>query len=85
MKVADGTIVIHGVGRVESIGFALAMPTRAEQIERVKSLFRILYREGLNRSQALERLQSHEHATSGEFQRLLAFAEKSERGLVPGV
>ena len=34
-KMADGTIVIHGVGRVESIGFALAMPTRAEQIERV--------------------------------------------------
>lgn len=56
-----------------------------EQIERVKSLFRILYREGLNRSQAIERLQSHEQAGSAEFQRLLAFAEKSERGLVPGV
>lgn len=55
-----------------------------EQIERVKWLFRILYREGLNRSQALEKLAAHEQAGSPEFVRMLAFARESERGLAPG-
>jgi UDP-N-acetylglucosamine acyltransferase len=57
----------------------------AEQLERVKQVFRILYREGLNRTQALEKLAAHEQAATAEFQRVVAFAEASERGLAPGV
>ncbi|HWL14083.1 MAG TPA: acyl-ACP--UDP-N-acetylglucosamine O-acyltransferase [Opitutus sp.] len=56
-----------------------------EQIDRVKQVFRILYRDGLNRTQAMERLGAHEHAATPEFQRLITFAKASERGLAPGV
>lgn len=55
-----------------------------EQIERVRRAFRILYRDGLNRSQALDRLAAHEDAATPEFARILAFAQTSERGLAPG-
>ncbi len=54
-----------------------------EQIERVRRIYRILYREGLNRSQALEKLAAHENAATPEFARMLDFARKSERGLAP--
>jgi len=55
-----------------------------EQVDRVKVIHRVLYREGLNRAQALEKLGAHEHAGSDEFQRMLRFAQTSERGLAPG-
>lgn len=56
----------------------------AGQLERVKKIYRILYRDGLNRSQALEKLAAHEDAATAEFAAVLAFAQKSERGLAPG-
>jgi UDP-N-acetylglucosamine acyltransferase len=56
----------------------------AEQLDRVKQIHRILYRDGLNRSQALEKLAAHPQATSEEMQRVLTFAQASERGLTPG-
>jgi UDP-N-acetylglucosamine acyltransferase len=56
----------------------------AEQLDRVKQIHRILYREGLNRSQALEKLAAHPQATSDEVGRMLKFAQASERGLAPG-
>ena len=56
----------------------------AEQLDRVRSIYRILYRDGLNRSQALEKLAVHPQAQSEEVQRILTFAAKSERGLAPG-
>lgn len=56
----------------------------AEQLDRVKQIHRILYRDGLNRTQALEKLASHAQAASEEFQRMLAFARGSERGMAPG-
>jgi UDP-N-acetylglucosamine acyltransferase len=56
----------------------------AEQLERVKKIFRILYRDGLNRSQAIEKLSAHPEASTPEFARMLAFARGSERGLAPG-
>jgi UDP-N-acetylglucosamine acyltransferase len=56
----------------------------AAQLDRVKQLYRILYREGLNRTQALEKLAAHEQAGSDEFVRMVAFAKASERGLTPG-
>ncbi len=55
-----------------------------EQLERVRRAFRILYRDGLNRSQALEQLAAHPDAATPEFARILAFARSSERGLAPG-
>jgi len=56
----------------------------AEQLDRVKQIHRILYRDGLNRTQALEKLAAHPEAASLEFQRMLTFAKTSERGLAPG-
>ena len=55
-----------------------------EQVERIKQVHRILFREGLNRGQALEELQKHPQAASEEFQRMFAFAAASERGMMPG-
>lgn len=55
-----------------------------EQLERVKQIYRTLYREGLNRTQALERLATHPQAGTEEFQRLLAFAKLSQRGFAAG-
>src|SRR5690606_25599138 len=51
-----------------------------EQLDRVKLIHRMLYRDGLNRSQALEKLASHAQAESEEFRRVLDFAKASERG-----
>ena len=56
----------------------------AAQVDRVKQLHKILYRAGLNRTQALERLAGHAEAASAEFARFLAFAGTSTRGLAPG-
>jgi UDP-N-acetylglucosamine acyltransferase len=79
--IADGTPAeVRAINRVglERNGFT------AEQLDRVKQVYRILYREGLNRTQALEKLASHAQAASEEFRRVLSFAHASERGLAPG-
>jgi UDP-N-acetylglucosamine acyltransferase len=79
--IADGQpAVIRSINKVglERRGFA------PEQIERVKQLHRVLFRDGLNRSQALEKLAGSEQAASAEFRRVLDFAAASERGLAPG-
>jgi UDP-N-acetylglucosamine acyltransferase len=79
--IADGTpAAVRAINRVglERNGFT------SEQLDRVKQIHRLLYREGLNRTQALEKLASHELASSAEFQRMLVFARASERGLAPG-
>ncbi len=79
--IADGQpALIRAVNKIglERKGFD------AGQMERVRALHRILFREGLNRSQALEKLAAHEQAGSPEFARMLAFARESERGLAPG-
>jgi UDP-N-acetylglucosamine acyltransferase len=79
--IADGTPAVarafNKVG-LERRGYT------AEQLERVKQIYRVLYRDGLNRSQALEKLRAHANAESAEFKLLLEFAAKSERGIVPG-
>ena len=79
--IADGApAVIRALNKVglERRGFS------PEQIERVKQIHRTLFRDGLNRTQALEKLTAHAGAGTAEFQRILAFAAKSERGLAPG-
>lgn len=78
--IADGTPaevrVINKIG-LERNGFT------PERLDRVKQLHRILYRDGLNRSQALEKLAAHPQAESEEFRHMLTFAKTSARGLAP--
>jgi hypothetical protein len=50
----------------------------------VKSAYRIFYRDGFNRTQALETLRAHNSAGSAEFQLFVGFVESSERGLTAG-
>ena len=79
--IADGNpAVIRSINKVglERSGFT------AEQVERIKQIHRILFREGLNRGQAIEKLHKHPQAATAEFQRVLAFAAASERGMMPG-
>lgn len=79
--IADGQpAVIRAINKIglERKGFDAA------RIERVKTIYRILFRDGLNRSQALEKLAAHEQAATPEFVRMLDFARTSERGLAPG-
>lgn len=79
--IADGgpaTVRTFNKVGLERLGFSV------EQVDRVKQLYRMLYRDGLNRSQALEKLKSHPQAETVEFQRMLTFAQSSERGLAPG-
>jgi UDP-N-acetylglucosamine acyltransferase len=79
--IADGQpAAIRAINKIglERRGFS------TEQLERVKAVHRILFRDGLNRSQALEKLAAHENAATPEFERMLAFARVSERGLAPG-
>jgi UDP-N-acetylglucosamine acyltransferase len=79
--IADGNpAVIRSINKVglERSGFT------PEQVERIKLIHRTLFREGLNRGQAIEKLQKHPQAASEEFRRVLSFAATSERGLMPG-
>jgi UDP-N-acetylglucosamine acyltransferase len=79
--IAEGnSAVVRTINKVglERNGFTV------EQIERVKQIYRILFRDGLNRSQAMEKLVAHENAATEEFQRMIKFAQTSERGLAPG-
>jgi len=54
------------------------------QLEAVKQLFRLVYRAGLNRTQALDKLREHPLSGSDEFKHFLAFADRSERGFIAG-
>ncbi|MCC6416497.1 MAG: acyl-[acyl-carrier-protein]--UDP-N-acetylglucosamine O-acyltransferase, partial [Opitutaceae bacterium] len=55
-----------------------------EQLERVKQIHRVIYRSGLNRTQALEKLTAHTEAATPEFRQIIAFTAASERGLASG-
>lgn len=55
-----------------------------EQLDRVKLVFKTLYRSGMNRTQALEQLRSHGDGNSEEVAAVIRFAENSERGLCAG-
>ena len=79
--IADGTpAVVRAYNKIglERQGFS------ADQIERVRRIYRLLYREGLNRSQSMAMLLSHAEAGTPEFQRMIKFAKSTERGLARG-
>jgi UDP-N-acetylglucosamine acyltransferase len=79
--IADGAPAeVRAINRVglERAGFT------AEQFDRVKQIHRLLYREGLNRTQALEKLAAHPQVATAEFQHVLTFARASERGIASG-
>lgn len=79
--IADGQpAVIRAINKIglERRGY------QPEQLDRVKQIYRTLFREGLNRTQALEKLRTHENAASAEFKQMLDFAAKCERGLASG-
>ncbi len=79
--IADGNpAVARSINKVglERNGFS------PERLEAIKQAFRIVYRSGHNRTQALERLREHKLSESDEFKHFLAFAEKSERGFIAG-
>ncbi len=54
------------------------------QLEAIKQLFRLVYRAGLNRTQALDKLREHSLSGTDEFKHFLAFADRSERGFIAG-
>ncbi len=75
--IADGaTAEVRTINKVgmERNGFA------PEEIELARAVYKILYREGLNRSQAMERLRGHAKASHRVIQAVITFAETSERG-----
>jgi len=79
--IADGNPAIaRSINKVglERSGFT------PERLESAKQAFRIFYRAGLNRSQALARLHEHPLGSTPDFQHFLRFVEQSERGVVAG-
>ena len=79
--IADGNpAVARSINKVglERNGFT------PERLEAIKQAFRIVYRSGHNRTQALERLREHKLCESDEFRHFLAFADKSDRGFIAG-
>ncbi|MSU45940.1 MAG: acyl-ACP--UDP-N-acetylglucosamine O-acyltransferase [Lacunisphaera sp.] len=54
------------------------------QLEAIKQIFRLVYRAGHNRTQALEILREHKLNDMAEFKHFLAFADRSDRGFIAG-
>lgn len=53
-----------------------------EDMDLIKEVYQILYRRGLNRSQALETLAKHEQGNHSIVRHVIEFAEKSRRGMM---
>lgn len=79
--IADGNPAV--ARSINKVGLARCGFTAA-QMDAVKRAFRILYRAGHHRAQALIELRGDALASSAEFQHVIAFATKSGRGLVAG-
>lgn len=77
--IADGNPAIaRSINKVglERNGFT------AERLEAVKQVFRVVYRAGYNRTQALDKLREHTLSGTAEFKHFLTFADQSERGFI---
>jgi UDP-N-acetylglucosamine acyltransferase len=79
--IADGNPAV--IRSFKKVGLERARFT-SEQIDAVKFAFKTLYREGLNRSQAMAKLLADPRGSSAEVQAFVQFADKSERGFAPG-
>lgn len=80
--IADGIpAVIHTYNKIglTRAGFS------TEAISRIKAAFKLIYRSGLNRSQALEQLRARPDAGEPELAAIIEFAATSKRGLCSGV
>ncbi len=77
---ADGDAKVYGLNLV---GLRRAGIDKDAQ-HTLKSAFKYLFRSGLSKAHAVERIQS-ELTMCPELQHLIEFVEKSERGLLPGV
>lgn len=55
-----------------------------ERLDAVKHAFRLFYRAGYNRTQALDAMHAHSMSGTPEFQRFVKFVVESDRGLVAG-
>jgi len=79
--IADGNPAkvrtINKVG-LERSGFT------AEELALARAIYKILYREGLNRSQAREQLRAHPQAAHALTRAMIEFAGQSQRGLAAG-
>ena len=76
--ISDGSpAVARTVNKVglERAGFS------KEDISLARRMFKIIYKEGLNRSQAIEKLQTTENADSPIVKNFIEFVASSERGL----
>ena len=80
MIVEGSPAVVRAVNKVglERAGYT------PDQLERVKTIYRIFFREGLNRAQALEKLRANSISTEPEVAAFIEFADKSERGIMSG-
>jgi len=76
---ADGDAKVYGLNL---IGLRRAGVSKDAQ-HILKSAFKYLFRSGLSKSHALEKIQS-ELTMCPELEHLVRFVEKSERGLLPG-
>jgi UDP-N-acetylglucosamine acyltransferase len=79
--IADGNpAIVRSINRIglERAGFT------PRQLDAVKAAYRIFYRDGLNRTQALEALLAHPLSSTAEFQLFIEFIKTSERGLTAG-
>lgn len=78
--IVDGQpALVRGVNSVglQRAGFA------EDRIALIKTAYKLLYRQGLNRSQALAKLAEHPQAELEEIRAFLDFAAKSQRGFAP--
>jgi len=79
--IADGNPAIaRSINKVglERSGFT------PERLEAVKQVFRLFYRAGYNRTQALDAMHGHALGSTAEFTHFRRFVELSERGVVAG-
>lgn len=79
--IADGNPAV--ARSINKVGLERAGYT-VDQLEAIKQVFRVVYRAGLNRTQALDRLHEHKLAGTEEFRHFLKFADTSERGFIAG-
>jgi len=76
--IADGnpaTVRTHNKVGLERAGY------KADQASLVHQAFKILFRDGLNRTQSIHKLAEHPNVTDPILSEILSFYQKSTRGI----